>query len=139
MALHAWRTRPLTSIEHAPHTSSRHEASHTTGATVSPPTVTGFFRISPSAAMTFMCVCHGTSNSSQRVGRFGPSARLIFSRTVFFAIGFLGGCARRGARSSRLFVPSRSRLHERDVDGVAATADLAHEFHAAGIFPVVFV
>ncbi len=65
IALHDCRTRPLTSIVHEPHTSSRQTHSQTTGVTRSPPSVTGRFWISMSALMTFMCGCQGSENSCQ--------------------------------------------------------------------------
>jgi hypothetical protein len=54
-ALHDWRTLPLMSIVHEPHTSSRHTHSQTTGGTVAPSTVFGAFCTSMSALITFIC------------------------------------------------------------------------------------
>ena len=53
-AEHACRTRPLITIEHAPHTSSRHTASQQTGATSWPAVVVGYFCTCCRALMTFM-------------------------------------------------------------------------------------
>ena len=51
-ALHAWRTRPLITIEHAPQTSSRQLASKTTGEVRLPWRVIGLRRISISIEVT---------------------------------------------------------------------------------------
>ena len=51
----AWRGVPLIIMLQAPHTSSRHTLSHTTGVVGSPLAFTGFLRISISAETTFIC------------------------------------------------------------------------------------
>src|SRR5688500_14757885 len=63
-ALHAWRTLPLISIVHAPHTSSRHALSQTGVVVCLPAAVTGWAATHWSTEITFMFARTGTANSS---------------------------------------------------------------------------
>jgi len=59
-AVHAWRTRPLITIVHAPHTSSRQLHSQATGATRRPSAVHERAAIFWSTLITFMSGSYST-------------------------------------------------------------------------------
>src|SRR5579872_2734688 len=80
------RALPLMSIAHEPQISSRQFESYVIGVVLLPSRVTGFSAMSRRQIMMFIDGRHGSANSSQRTGSFGPCRRLIRRMTCFSAM-----------------------------------------------------